>query len=235
MRTLSARLKRVESANTAASSSISASAPPTGLKRILDQPQSPSYVGPTSAEFGLDQRAHRPFHDEFGGHEANSTCMKSEDDDGDNNCPVAQSPPGSATPEKRSSRGSLQDLGLEEALRLVQVYEDTVGIMYPCVDLASVRTYAVEFYHSQNSIFPRPPILSSSISDRDWFHARDIQILKILLATALLVETHGQSERAAELADSVEDLFASRLKVAQVDMKECMILTLLVRSAPLYV
>jgi hypothetical protein len=65
-------------------------------------------------------------------------------------------------------------------------------------------------------------------SDQDWFSARDVQVLKILLATALLVESHGRSERAAQLADSVEDRFASRLKIAEVDMKEILILTLLV-------
>jgi hypothetical protein len=121
----------------------------------------------------------------------------------------------------------LDDLGLEETLRLVQVYEDTVGIMYPCVDLASLRTYVVEYHHSQTSASKRSPARRPSKKDEDWFHARDIQVLNILLATALLVESHGQSERAAQLADGVEDRFASRLKVAQVDMKECLILTLL--------
>jgi hypothetical protein len=55
-------------------------------------------------------------------------------------------------------------------------------------------------------------------------------VLIILLATALLVESHGRSELAAQLADCVEDRFASRLKVAQVDMKEILILVLLVRG-----
>lgn len=128
----------------------------------------------------------------------------------------------------------LKDLTLEETLRLVQVYEDNVATIYPCVDLASVRTYVVESYHARHS---RSENYSShtpaALSARDWFHARDIQVLNILLATALLVESHGRSELAAQLADCVEDRFASRLKIAQVDMKEILILVLLVCHSPL--
>lgn len=104
--------------------------------------------------------------------------------------------------------------------------------MYPCVDLTSVRSYAVEYYQSSCPADGRISEPTPAASDQDWFHARDIQLLKILLATALLVESHGRSERAAQLADSVEDRFASRLKIAEVDMKEILLLTLLV-SVPL--
>jgi hypothetical protein len=124
----------------------------------------------------------------------------------------------------------LKSLTLEETLRLVQVYEDNVAIIYPCVDLASVRTYIVESYHARHSRSGghSTPTQAATLSTRDWFHARDIQVLNILLATALLVESHGRSEMAAQLADCVEDRFASRLKIAQVDMKEILILVLLV-------
>ncbi|KAJ5965251.1 Copper amine oxidase N2/N3-terminal [Penicillium waksmanii] len=226
MRTLSARLKEVESANSVASSRPTVSAAPTSLQRILNPPKSPSYVGPTSAEFGLDHQDDPLLYalddrdnihaDNFQGNQDSRPAS-----------PVAQISTGSTPTENSTSQHSLHDLGLEETLRLVQVYEDTVGIMYPCVDLASLRTYVVEYYHSQTSAFNKSSARRLSRRDEDWFHARDIQVLNIVLATALLVESHGQSERAAQLADSVEDRFASRLKVAQVDMKECLILTLL--------
>lgn len=222
MRTLSARLKEVESANYVASSRPTVSAAPSSLQRILNPPKSPSYVGPTSAEFGLDHPDDSLLYALDDGDKVHAQSFQ-----GNPASPVAQSSAGSTPTEKSISQHSLQDLGLEETLRLVQVYEDTVGIMYPCVDLASLRTYVVEYYHSQTSTIDKSSARRPSRTDEDWFHARDIQVLNILLATALLVESHGQSERAAQLADSVEDRFASRLKVAQVDMKECLILTLL--------
>ncbi|KAJ5111607.1 hypothetical protein N7532_002142 [Penicillium argentinense] len=236
MRTLSARLKEVEAVNPAISSKDSSQKAPVRLQRILDRPKSPIYIGPTSAEFGLSQRDN-DMHD---GREADADDDYDATDDHDEYeeendrekgsivaSPATRSPNLSADAEPSTGGNPLGDLGLEEILRLVQVYEDTVGIMYPCVDLASVRTYVVEYSHSQRSMHPTLPALSAETSDQDWFHARDIQVLKILLAIALLAESHGRSERAAQLADSVEDRFASRLKILEVDMKECLILTLL--------
>lgn len=226
MRNISARLKELEGNKPTASSNPSTSAP-SSLQRILNPPQSPSYVGPTSAEFGLDHRDDSLL-DETNEEDSDGVDEEQNDQNTRHASSAMQSPAASTSPEKFS----LQAMGLKEALRLIQVYNDTVGIMYPCVDLASLRTYVVEYYESQGSVFKSSSTRSLSTSDQDWFHARDIQVLKILLATALLVESHGQSEQAAILADSVEDRFASRLKVAQVDMKECLILTLLASHTP---
>lgn len=117
----------------------------------------------------------------------------------------------------------LTELGLAESLRLLSVYEQSVGIMYPCVDLDSVRTYIIDFFRGGSNA---PAVANAT--DQDWFFARDASVIKIILATALLAESHGRSERAAQLADIVEDEFATRVKIADVDMKELLILALLV-------
>lgn len=222
MRTLSARIHELESPGPTSASNPSA--PPTtgSLHRILDAPKSPTYVGPTSAEFGLTrpQRSlsHQP-----------GDCAAIDDPGEDLDLSTAPSPAPSVRGENAPLGNPLRSLGADETLRLVQVYEDTVGVMYPCVDLDGVRAYVLEFYHSHDSTTMSSSAVSTqTASDQDWFSARDVQVLKILLATALLVESHGRSERAAQLADSVEDRFASRLKIAEVDMKEILILTLLV-------
>ncbi|KAJ5119219.1 hypothetical protein N7526_010856 [Penicillium atrosanguineum] len=212
----------LESAGPTPSSRLSASGPPGSLHRILNPPKSPIYVGPTSAEFGLSRRARPLSHAR-----SHDAPVGDEDDEDIDLSTAAHSPAPLDRDEALDGEDPLSSLGLLETLRLVQVYEDTVGIMYPCVDLASVRAYVVEFYHSQDPAFVSALDLTRPDSDQDWFHARDIQVLKILLATALLVESHGRSERAAQLANSVEDRFASRLKIAEVDMKEILILTLL--------
>ena len=224
VQTLSARVRELEPESPTASSKASASvhATPGDLDRILNPPQSPSYVGPTSAEFGLGpQRG--PLHENV--HDAELVGDKEKE--GTPIYSVTETPTPSAPAAIPVTQDPLLALGLKEMMRLVQVYEDTVGIIYPCVDLASLRTYAAEYYHSHqpNRYRAAKPVPES---DQDWFHARDVQVLKILLATALLIESHGQSEQAAQLAESVQDRFASRLKIPQVDMKEILILTLLV-------
>ena len=177
---------------TTASSSAGAA-----LHRILNPPKSPSYVGPTSAEFGL-------------------TAHKKGDSDDEET--------GSSTSDTLPTTGdALGELGLDEGLRLLAVYEHSVGIMYPCVDLDSVRMYITDFYRADGHA-----AVTANVTNHDWFFARDVSVVKTILATALLAESHGRSERAAQLADSVEDDFAGRVKIAEVDMKELLILTLLV-------
>ncbi|KAJ5561243.1 hypothetical protein N7461_000004 [Penicillium sp. DV-2018c] len=215
MRILSARLHRVESSTSVTTPNLSSIPAARSLHRILDAPRSPTYVGPTSAEFGLS-RAQRSLsreldYDAVAGDRAEDAGMST----------IAPSPAASQGEDNSIAGDPLRSLGSDEALRLIQVYEDTVGVMYPCVDLDGLRTYVLEHYQSNDSI------TDSQNSDQDWFSARNVQVLKILLAIALLVETHGRSERAAQLADSVEDRFASRIKIAEVDMKEILILTLL--------
>lgn len=185
-----------------------ASAPGTGttssstgaaaLHRILNPPKSPTYIGPTSAEFGL-------------------TARRKSDSDGEVSSP---SPSADAV---LTTGDPLTELGLAESLRLLSVYEHSVGIMYPCVDLDSVRMYITDFFRGGS----HAPAVATA-TDQDWFFARDVSVVKMILATALLAESHGRSERAAQLADSVEDESAGRVKIADVDMKELLILALLV-------
>jgi hypothetical protein len=227
MRTLSARLHEVESTSASSPLKVSAVATAGTLHRILDAPKSPTYIGPTSAEFGLSrlQRSSSEVGDDAIIDGPGEELDLSTD---------AASPAPSERGVDVSIGDPLRSLGTEEALRLVQVYEDTVGVMYPCVDLDGVRAYICEYYRQDPTTQSPSDLSRQTASDEDWFSARDVQVLKTLLATALLVESHGRSERAAQLADSVEDRFASRLKIAEVDMKEILILTLLVNISNLW-
>lgn len=215
---LSNRLVKLESASPQ-SIATPKSSEPSGLHRILNAPKSPHYIGPTSAEFGLNQHQN-----------ASAANVQSQDEDvgiSATPSPAASGVEGSLTV---ASTANTQCLSLEDTLNLVQIYEDSVGIMYPCVDLDSVREYVHEYYRTNGlyAISSASEALAQDAPDQDWFTARDIQVLKIILATALLAESHGRSEFAAQLADSVEDRFASRFRVAEVDMKEILIMTLLV-------
>ncbi|KAL4928203.1 transcription factor domain-containing protein [Aspergillus undulatus] len=211
MRVMSARMHELESASATPSASnngnasISSSSVSAGLRRIMNRPGSPDYVGPTSAEFGIAKRQRPADESDGDGEELEDTT-------------TAPSPAAVSDVEAMSS-DLLGCLGKEEALRLVTVYENNVGLMYPCIDLDSLRSYVNDYYKDG----PTPP----GTTDQDWFFARDAEVLKILLATALLAESHGRSERAALLADSVEDRFATRVKIPEVDMKELLILALL--------
>jgi len=217
---LSNRLVKLESSSPQ-SIATPKSSEPSGLHRILNAPKSPHYIGPTSAEFGLHQH---------------QNASAANDDNNAEDVGISATPSPAASDVEGNlpvaSTANALSLSLEDTLNLVQIYEDSVGIMYPCVDLDSVREYVHEYYRTNGiyAINSASKALAQDAPDQDWFTARDIQVLKIILATALLAESHGRSEFAAQLADSVEDRFASRFKVAEVDMKEIVIMTLLVCS-----
>ncbi|KAL4944264.1 hypothetical protein BDV06DRAFT_233606 [Aspergillus oleicola] len=214
MRVMSARMRELESASATpgannGNASISSSSVSAGLRRIMNRPGSPDYVGPTSAEFGIAARQKN----------ANGHGDANESDGEELEESTSATSPAAVSDVEAMSNDPFRWLDKDEALRLVTVYENNVGLMYPCIDLDSLRCYVNDYYKDG----PMPP----GTTDQDWFFARDAEVLKILLATALLVESHGRSERAALLADSVEDRFATRVKIPEVDMKELLILTLL--------
>ena len=132
---LSTRLHELESnASSASPSKLTAALPTGSLHRILDAPKSPTYVGPTSAEFGLGQPQKSPSQPD-----AYDTENGPEETPGSSTGAVSPTAPESGV--GASTGDPLGSLGTDEALRLVQVYEDTVGVMYPCVDLDGVRAY----------------------------------------------------------------------------------------------
>ncbi|PYH81322.1 fungal-specific transcription factor domain protein [Aspergillus uvarum CBS 121591] len=193
-------------------STVSSTSASAGLHRIMNRPKSPTYIGPTSAEFGIANRK-----------QSHAGEAEEEEDEEDEDLESTAAP--SPIPVADGEGDPLRCLGSTEALRLVTVYEHTVGLIYPCVDLDSVRAYVVDYF--RDDLSKSPAVGVGGGAEDDWFFARDAEVLKILLATALLAESHGRSERAALLADRVEDQFGMRMKVPEVDMKELLILALL--------
>jgi hypothetical protein len=187
-------------------------------------PVSPSYVGPTSSEFGLNV----PNDDAQDMDETeNSELVQPSASNSPYAPPVAPEEPRRRTNISRTN--PLLSLDETDALRLVDVYEEAVGTMYPVVDLKSIREYIVDYYsqHSNDAAGHMSPPQSGN--EDWWFSARDTEVLKLVLALGLISESPGQSELGNILAASAEDTFATtRTQVPEVDMKELIILTLVV-------
>lgn len=201
----------------------SSSNKPTDNRWTSRAPVSPSYVGPMSSEFGLNvpNDVDAPDLDETGISENVHTSMS--------NSPYAPPVPPEEENIDISSSNPLLSLTEAEALRLVNVYEDAVGLMYPVVDLKSIREYIIDFYHHNQDSSTGQLSPPQNGNEEWWFSARDTEVLKIVLALALISESHGRSDLGNALAASVENTFAStRTQVPEVDMKELIILALVV-------
>jgi hypothetical protein len=184
-------------------------------------PVSPSYIGPTSSEFGLNVPNNAPGLDET---EVLDNAQMSA-----SNSPSALPLEEGEGNVNISSTNPLLSLTETEALRLVDIYEEAVGVMYPVVDLKSIREFIVDFYRQHLDGSSDHLCAPQNGNEAWWFSARDNEVLKIVLALALSSESNGKNELGDVLAASVENTFAStRTQVPEVDMKELIILALVV-------
>ncbi|EAU29977.1 conserved hypothetical protein [Aspergillus terreus NIH2624] len=116
------------------------------------------------------------------------------------------SPPSPAQPLGARHVDPLWTIGKTEALRLCQVYEEEMGIMYPVLDLE-------ELLHQVNVLYgTREPRWRSSLPSRAQGHdgkealdADDVHIIRLVFACALTAEASGNSELAMGLFVSIRE------------------------------
>ncbi|KAJ5134962.1 hypothetical protein N7526_006327 [Penicillium atrosanguineum] len=104
--------------------------------------------------------------------------------------------------EVRQAVDPLWALPKTEALRLCQVYEEEMGIMYPVLELPELLDQ-VEFLYGMmdHSVSPEAQIRQRNALDRE-----DVYILRLVFACALTAEASGRSEQAIALFDSVREV-----------------------------
>ncbi|RDA92126.1 hypothetical protein CP533_6091 [Ophiocordyceps camponoti-saundersi (nom. inval.)] len=167
-------------------------------------PKQPQFVGPTRPTFGLIVG------------ERSLTRM---------GIPTFESPPPSAAPSpSEPPRDATSELDFwlrctpDEVARLLSVFEEEVESVYPFIDIAELASRASHTLELLRS--PAPSDAEGPVS------LKDVEITKIAVATALVVEAHGKSELSTTLAESVER-HVSRIASPQVDLQEIQLLTML--------
>ncbi|KAL8677564.1 MAG: hypothetical protein Q9186_006025 [Xanthomendoza sp. 1 TL-2023] len=97
-----------------------------------------------------------------------------------------------------------------EAIRLCRVYDEEIGIMYPMLDIEQIIGKADKLF-----TFTEPATKTGSIDrsrpSTDSMYGPDINILKMILATALILEGGGQSELGSALFETVKSAGESKL------------------------
>lgn len=192
-----------------------------GLRRVSTARETP-FQGPTTSAFGFDlaksslQRRGIVEHQEEAG------------DEGD----LAQEPSPLASPsaphpdmELRQAVDPLWALPKAEALRLCQVYEEEMGIMYPVLELPEL----LDQVHLLYGLMDRTAdshVQSDGINAID---REDVYILRLVFACALTAEASGRSEQAISLFDSVREV-QDTCVWGPPDIKSIIFLTLVVRE-----
>ena len=163
----------------------------------FDEPSSkePAYVGPTSFAFGLD-------------------------------VPGVGLRPAFSRKDFRDCEGSANAISIskEHAYRMIELFEETIGDMYPCIDFGAIRRSAsTVFDEPLEIVYRRLYQHPSPLSTFD----RDFEILRATLANGLVLDGHGQSGSGAVMMDRIETIMYNRVKVFEVDTKELLLLLLM--------
>ena len=125
--------------------------------------------------------------------------------------------------ELRQAVDPLWALPKSEALRLCQVYEEEMGIMYPVLELSELLKQVPLLYGLMDgAIDPGPQPDARQTLDRE-----DVYILRLVFACALTAEASGRSEQAIGLFDSVREV-QDNCVWGPPDIKNIIFLTLVV-------
>ena len=124
------------------------------------------------------------------------------------------------------NKDPLWKIGKEEAIRLCRVYEEEMGIMYPIIDMERTITQADILFDFTESA-ARTGLVNRALPGPDRLANNDVDILKMVLAVALIVEGEGQSDLGRMLYESCREAFEGRLS-GPVEIQGLILLVLVV-------
>ncbi|KAI6814254.1 fungal transcriptional regulatory protein [Hortaea werneckii] len=202
--------------------------PSTQRPKSQSQSQQPSFRGPTSDEFnfGVAKSSLQTMGITSGPEDGGSGTAGFTTGDPS----PAQSPP----PRDRNSaqyslsthaqKDPIWSVSQEEAIRLCHVYEDEMGMMYPILDSNKMIAYAQKLYRFMEAAH-RSGLMQQGMPGPDAIDDEDANILKMVLATAMTVESQGRSDLGRRLFECVQPAIDNSLH-GNVDLKGVKLLVL---------
>jgi hypothetical protein len=181
------------------------------LSSATARARQPVFLGPTSSSFlfrmATDSLANAGIHTSV--------------------CTVFGIGPHSASAKIRDQDTSSTNRGIEnplrtiprhEALKLLEFYDEAYGSIYPFVDRTVLYRAAQYFYDCVDMASPSSTKTyhkdENTLSDGIW------DILKLAIAIAAAIESHGPNELSARLLKSVDSGFNTRFLGENVDLLE---------------
>lgn len=192
-------------------SNLSNSKPPSKTKN-------PQFPGPTSSAFSFNV--------------ANSTLhsMGLQADLQNNDPPIDSTLPTRLnTPEPVTSHMSFSDpllsISVSEILRLLQVYKEEIGVIYPFIHVENIVAQVEHIYDGLQvpNNMRNPGNGNQVVAETD---NKNTRLLKMIVATALVVEGLGRSTLGQQLVESVEFAIGRSARDVIVDFTELQILTI---------
>ena len=117
------------------------------------------------------------------------------------------------------------------AIRLCKVYDEEMGIMYPMLDKDKLITQTKSLFDFVDSA-RRTGLMRPDLPGADSLGGCDVDVIKMVLATALTIEGHGHSELGKTLYESCREAFESTVS-KPVEVRGLILLVLVVSDEAL--
>ena len=180
----------------------------------------PVFAGPTSANYSLgiarmlleQDSGERPADAEIDPELAGSVSCWEEDNDSEHEEECRQFASGTSSP--------VYGLQLQDALRLIEVYHECVGVLHQIVDIECLVARAKPLWHSTHDLKldspPDQPLEDSVVQ------------LKMVLAIALLAEGGGSNTVAAQIHNDLQPAIANQMLAKRFNLQGQVLLLLAV-------
>lgn len=130
--------------------------------------------------------------------------------------------------DRRQEKDPIWSMNKDEALRLCRVYDEEMGSLYPVIDIDKVTRHATLLFTFVDALARNNKMMFIG-PGYDSMQDEETDVLKIVMATAMVVEGTGSSELGKRLIKSVSNTADSRL-MGNVNLKDIQVLTLIVRG-----
>lgn len=121
-----------------------------------------------------------------------------------------------------------------EVRRLLDVFQDEVTSVYPCVDVDYLDAGADQILlYGRGEAGAEAHVNDRSVHENNIspLDIRDFWLAELAIATAIVVEMHGRNEESTMMVESVEKN-VSRISKPEGDLKELQLLAILVSLQP---
>ena len=127
------------------------------------------------------------------------------------------------------NKDPLWKISKDEAVRLCRVYEEEMGLMYPLINMEKILSQVNKLFKFTEAA-AKTGLMNPYKAGPDSIGNADVCILKMVLASSLIVEGDGQSSLARELYESCREAFEARM-LGPVEMKGLILVTLVVSDS----
>ena len=179
----------------------------------VEVPQQPQFVGPTRSAYSI----------EIGERSLNRMGIPPNDP---GSLSTPPSPVLAAQQTTALDTSFWQRCNKEEIVRLIDVFDDEVSSVYPCLDTQDLVATAAEII-SWGRSREVDQLETPGGGDASVNEFKNFQIAKVVIATALVLEEHGKNDYSTRMVESAERS-VSRILKPTCHLKDLQLLVILV-------